>query len=117
MTFAELLAAADVQYQRDVRVTQRLLDERTRAAQASADNADMSAADPAIGAVAVVNDVTIVPNYCRGIYVGTTGNVAVTMANNDAVTFIAVQAGTVLPIRIKRVNASGTTATSIIALY
>jgi hypothetical protein len=76
-----------------------------------------SAADPAIGAVDVVNDVTIAPTYCRGLYVGTTGNVAVTMSTGDAVTFVAVQAGTVLPIRVKRVNSSGTTASSIIALY
>lgn len=76
-----------------------------------------AAADPAIGAVAVVNDVTIVPAYCRGLYVGTTGNVSVIMSNNTTATFVAVQAGTVLPIRVKQVTASGTTATSIIALY
>lgn len=77
-----------------------------------------SAADPAIGALAVTLDADISTLACRGLYVGTTGDVAVVMSVGGApVTFIGVQGGTVLPIRVRRVNTSGTTATNIIALY
>lgn len=54
----------------------------------------------------------------RGLYVGVGGNVAV-IAGGDtaAVTLVGVNAGTILPIRVRRVLATGTTATSIVALY
>jgi len=60
--------------------------------------------------------------YPRGIYVGTTGNVAVRMAGDGQigdqdVTFIGVPAGTLLPISVSRVLATGTTASNIVALY
>lgn len=53
----------------------------------------------------------------RGIYVGGTGDVVAVTEGNVAVTFSAVPAGTVLPVRARRVNASSTTATLMIGLY
>jgi hypothetical protein len=52
----------------------------------------------------------------RAIYVGTGGDmIAVTMADVE-VTFTSVPDGTVLPIRAKRIKATGTTATNIVSL-
>lgn len=43
------------------------------------------------------------------LYVGSTGNVKVTTAQGSDVTFTAVPAGTILPVRVKKVFATGTT--------
>ena len=52
------------------------------------------------------------------VYVGTTGDVAVRPANGGAaVTFVGVPAGAVLPVRVIGVNATGTTASNLIAVY
>lgn len=53
----------------------------------------------------------------RALYVGGAGNLVVTMAGGGDVTFTAVPAGSILPIRVSRVKATSTTATSIINLY
>ncbi len=52
----------------------------------------------------------------RGLYVGGAGNLAVIMQSGAAVTFTATPAGSVLPLRVSRVMATGTTATSILGL-
>lgn len=54
---------------------------------------------------------------CRGIYVGGAGNVALVGEDNQVVTFTAVPVGTFMPCGAKRVNATNTTATLLIALY
>ena len=54
---------------------------------------------------------------CRFIYVGGAGSLTVDMAAGRSVTFAAVPAGTTLAIRVDQVFATGTTATSIVALY
>jgi hypothetical protein len=53
----------------------------------------------------------------RGLYIGAAGNVVVDMAYGTTITFVGVQAGTVLPVQVTRIYATGTTATSIVALY
>ena len=53
----------------------------------------------------------------RAIYVGGAGNVVAVTADNAAITFTGVPAGTVLPIRARRVNSTSTTATAMVALY
>lgn len=53
----------------------------------------------------------------RGIYVGGSGNIKVDMVSGGTVTFSAVAAGTILPIQVTRVYATGTTATLLIGLY
>lgn len=77
---------------------------------------------PARSALAVTpNDSTDLPGgACRGLYVGGGGTVTVIMPTataGDTVPFVAVPAGSILPISAQRVMATGTTATSIVALY
>ncbi len=74
---------------------------------------------PAYFAAAVApNDGSDLSIVTRGLYVGVSGNVSVLMAGDGgAVTFTAVPAGAVLPIAVSRVKATGTTATSIVAIW
>lgn len=51
------------------------------------------------------------------LYVGGAGNVVVDTASGQTVTFTGVPAGTILPIQVKRVRATSTTATAILTLY
>jgi hypothetical protein len=50
----------------------------------------------------------------RGFYVGVAGDVAVIMADGSAVTWPALSAGVPHPIQVKRIKATGTTATGIV---
>lgn len=56
---------------------------------------------------------------CRGLYVGVSGDVAVTPAGNADGTSVVFKAAPVgfLPVACKRVWATGTAATNIVALY
>lgn len=63
------------------------------------------------------NDGADLATNTRGIYVGGTGNLAVILEDDTSVvTFMAVPVGSLLPIRVKRVNSTGTTATNLIGL-
>lgn len=53
----------------------------------------------------------------RALYVGAAGNVAVRMAGGGSVTLANVPAGTLLPIRVDRVLATGTTAGGILGFW
>ena len=53
----------------------------------------------------------------RALYIGGTGNVHVTMADGQTVTFEAVPQGMILPIQISRLWTTNTTASYIIGLY
>lgn len=64
------------------------------------------------------NDSEDIDTITRAIYVGTGGNLAVQMAGGGgAVTFRTLPAGALLPIRVTRVLATGTTASDLIGLY
>lgn len=54
---------------------------------------------------------------CRSLYIGGAGDVAAVRQDGTAVVFSGVAAGSILPIRCRRVNATGTTATLIDALF
>lgn len=54
---------------------------------------------------------------CEGIYVGTTGNVALVFLDDSVVTFIGVPAGKILKFRAKRVNLTNTSAGNMLACY
>lgn len=55
---------------------------------------------------------------CRALWIGGAGDVAVIAAGDTAaVTISGVAAGTVVPIRCKKVMSTNTTATLIVALY
>ena len=72
---------------------------------------------PATGGASITpNDTTQIAQGHRAVYVGGAGDLAVTMADGDAVTFVGVAAGTVLPIVCKIIKATGTTATSILVI-
>lgn len=77
-------------------------------------SSDASASAGAFRAVTPTDGVTYYG--ARGLYVGTGGNVAVVGLDGVAVTFVAVPSGAILPIYSQGVNATGTTASNIIAL-
>lgn len=81
---------------------------------------DSDTPNPTGSAVAVTpHDTTLITTgVTRGLYVGGTGDLMVLMADGGtAVLFANVSAGTVLPVRVQRVNSTDTTATNIVALY
>lgn len=51
------------------------------------------------------------------LYVGGAGNIKVTTAGGDTVTFTGLLAGMFLPVQVLRVWSTDTTATNIIALW
>ena len=55
--------------------------------------------------------------YTRGIYIGVDGDVVVVTSSGTALTFKGLLAGTILPVRAKRINSTNTTATDLIGLY
>lgn len=67
------------------------------------------------------DDTNDLSKHARAIYVGGAGDLAVQAFDPSTnklanVTFVGLAAGTLLPVRTKRVLATGTTATSIVAL-
>lgn len=52
------------------------------------------------------------------IYVGSNaGNMSVVMQDDTVIVFKLIPVGTIVPVRCKRVNATGTTSTDMVALY
>lgn len=51
------------------------------------------------------------------IYVGTGGDVKVTTAQGDDVTFVGVLSGSVVPVQVIRVWSTGTSATNLLRIY
>lgn len=72
---------------------------------------------PGYDAVAVTpSDSSDLPVTSRALYVGTGGDVRVTVGSGSVVTFVNVPEG-ILPMRVSRVHASGTTAADIVAVW
>lgn len=73
---------------------------------------------PVTNAVAVTpSDSTALATVARALYVGGAGNVAVVFPNDVVVTLTAPAVGVWHPIRFKRINATNTTATNLLAGY
>jgi hypothetical protein len=74
---------------------------------------------PAENAAAVTpSDSTDLTTSARGLYIGGDGNVVVDMVGTGStITFTGLTAGTILPVRVKRVRSTNTTATPIVALW
>jgi hypothetical protein len=73
---------------------------------------------PAVYAGAVTtSDSTNLSSTARALYIGTGGDVVALMPDDSEVTFKNAQSGQILPVRVKRVNATNTTASNIVALY
>ena len=71
---------------------------------------------PPRAAVVTPNDGADVPFVGGLIYVGGAGNVAVQTIGGDTVTFTAVPVGMILPVQVKRVMSTNTTATAIVIM-
>lgn len=81
-------------------------------------NSDPSLVSPASSAFPITpSDSTDLAINTRCIYVGVTGNITLNMYDGSSVTFSNVPAGFILPVRAKRILATGTTATSLIGMY
>ena len=73
---------------------------------------------PILGGVISVtkSDATEYDPPLRGLYVGVSGDVAVTFTDDTTVTYVGLVAGVIHPItNIKKILSTGTTATSIVA--
>ena len=68
-------------------------------------------------AAAVTPSDSVNLSYPSIIYVGTAGNVKVTTAQGDTVTFTNVSSGAIIPVQVLRVWSTGTTATNLVNIY
>ena len=69
------------------------------------------------GSIPVASDSLDLPVDGRGLYVGVTGNVKIRTPANVDITFVALAAGVIHPIEVRRVFSTGTTATDLLVLY
>lgn len=86
--------------------------------QAQSTHESSQSVSPAAEALEVTpSDVTVLSPPCRSLFVGTAGDVAVDMQRTGtAITYVA-PGGVVLPVRVSKVLATGTTASDIVCLY
>jgi hypothetical protein len=68
-------------------------------------------------AVTPDNDDDLPDGITRGLYVGVAGNIGVVDATGGSATIVGAQAGQILPLKVRRVTVTNTTATDIVALY
>jgi hypothetical protein len=66
---------------------------------------------------AVLSDTVDFDRIAKALYVGAGGNITLLAEDSDtAVTFSAVPSGYILPVRVRRILVTGTTASNIIGL-
>jgi hypothetical protein len=80
-------------------------------------NADIFTAEEKAYTVYTASPQTSNGNPGCNLYIGGAGNVKVTTIGGDIVTFNAVIVGSVLPVQVIKLHATGTTATLINALW
>lgn len=68
-------------------------------------------------AAAITKHDTTVFGMTRALYIGGAGDVAVRMKDGTLPIFVGATAGSILPIQVDKVLSTGTTATSMLALY
>ncbi len=72
---------------------------------------------PASGAFSITpHDTNPLSEITRAIYIGGSGDIAVKMLAGQEVTFLSLPTGTVLPVRVEQIKATGTTATGLLGL-
>jgi hypothetical protein len=69
------------------------------------------------GFAVTASDSVDLPSETRAIYVGGAGDLSVVLAGGDEVVLAGAPAGSLLPVRVARVKATGTTATLMVGLY
>lgn len=81
-------------------------------------NLNAKDAAPAVSAAAVApsDSTDLAASPTRALYVGTSGNLNVDMADGTTVLFSNVPVG-IFPLQVKRVRVASTTAANIVALY
>jgi hypothetical protein len=62
------------------------------------------------------SDSTVLSETTRGLYVGTTGDISALMVSGASITLSSVPAGSLLPLRLTKIMATGTTASGIVGL-
>jgi hypothetical protein len=73
--------------------------------------------DPSAHAFAVTpSDTVNLPTAAQALYIGSAGDVVIHTLDGSQVTFVGLSDGQILPVRTRRVLATGTTAASIVAL-
>lgn len=73
---------------------------------------------PAAHAFAIAtSDAVDLAQTTRAVYVGGAGDVKIKTLSGETVTFSGASAGMILPVRVARVFATGTTATLLVGLY
>lgn len=78
--------------------------------------ANLQSSSPLNNASSVTpNDSADLTTIARAIYVGTSGSVKIDTLNGNTVTLPNLAAGVWHPIAVKRIHATGTTATDIFA--
>ncbi|MBO6758136.1 MAG: hypothetical protein JJ902_17500 [Roseibium sp.] len=72
---------------------------------------------PASDGFAIVpNDSVDLPEVTRAVYVGVSGSIRTVTAGGGELVLDGAVAGTLIPVRVKRVYATGTTAAGLVAL-
>lgn len=79
------------------------------------ENSTLSA--PAANAAAVTPGASALANPSRAVFVGTGGNLNVTMVGGQTTLFTNVPDGTTLPIRVTHILATSTDADNIVTLW
>lgn len=71
----------------------------------------------ATDAIAITTSDTVdLPVIPRALYVGGAGDISVVTAAGRTVVIYGAVAGSVIPLQVQRVNATGTTATNLLGL-
>lgn len=81
-----------------------------------ADHAPSLVSPASSGAEVTPSDADL-PQVSRALYVAGGGDLSLELASGDEVTLRGVPSGAVLPVRARRVRASGTTASGVVALW
>lgn len=80
-------------------------------------NTSSGISGPAFDAFAIVpNDSTDLPEITRALYIGGGGDISLITKGGTQLTFSGANAGSLLPVRVARILATGTSATNIIGL-
>lgn len=79
--------------------------------------ADAISAPAQHGFAITPNDATDLTAETRGLWVGASGDLSLVLASGDEVTVAGAVGGTLLPLRVRRVKAAGTTASLLVGLY